>query len=91
MGYHQMIIDAINRGDIDIRKELYSNILITGGNSLLPGFVERIQKQLYNFSPQSVKIKTITHNTPSERKFSSWIGGSILSSLGKRVYIINFR
>ena len=55
-----MVMDSINRGDLDIRKEMYSNILVTGGNSLLPGFVERMQKQLYNYSSQSVKIKLIT-------------------------------
>ena len=81
-----MIMDSINRGDLDIRKEMYSNILVTGGNSLLPGFVERMQKQLYNYSSQSVKIKLITHPSNSERKFSTWIGGSILSSLGKIIY-----
>jgi len=89
-GYHQMIMDAINRGDLDIRKEMYSNILITGGNTLLPGFVERMQKQLYNYSSQSVKIKLITHPSNAERKFSTWIGGSILSSLGKLIFIINY-
>lgn len=81
-GYHQMIIDSINKGDLDIRKELYGNIFVCGGNTLFPNFPERLQKQLYSSSSQSVKIKIITHPSSSERKFSSWIGGSILSSLG---------
>lgn len=82
MGYHQMIIDAINKSDLDVRKEMYSNIFACGGNILFNGFPERLQKQLFNASPQSVKIKVILHPSPSERRFSSWIGGSILSSLG---------
>ncbi len=81
-GYQQMIIDSINRSDLDIRKELYSNILLCGGNTLFNGFPERLQKQLFSNSTQNVKIKVITLPTLSERKFSSWIGGSILSSLG---------
>lgn len=81
-GYHQMIIDAINKGDIDIRKELFANILVCGGNTLFSGFPEHLQKQLYNSSSQALKIKVITHPSPTERKFSSYIGGSILSSLG---------
>lgn len=86
-GYHQMIMDAISRGDLDIRKEMYSNILVIGGNTLLPGFIERMQKQLYNYTSQSAKIKLITHPSNSERKFSTWIGGSILSSLGTNIFI----
>jgi len=82
-----MIMDAINRGDLDIRKEMYSNILVIGGNTLLPGFIERMQKQLYNYASQSAKIKLITHPSNSERKFSTWIGGSILSSLGTNIFI----
>jgi actin-like protein 6A len=81
-GYQQMIVDSINRSDLDIRKELYSNILLCGGNTLFTGFPERLQKQLFTSSSQNVKIKVITLPTLSERKFSSWIGGSILSSLG---------
>ncbi len=37
IGVHQMIFDAISASDADIRKDLYSNIILTGGNSLLPG------------------------------------------------------
>jgi actin-related protein len=82
MGYHQMIIDAINKGDVDIKKEMYNNIFTCGGNTLFNGFVERLQKQLtYSFT-QPVKVKVITHPSSSERRFSSWIGGSIVSSLG---------
>jgi actin-like protein 6A len=81
-GYHQMIIDSISKCDLDVRKEMYSNIFVCGGNTLFGGFPERLQKQLYNSSAQSLKIKIIVHSSIPERKFSSWIGGSILSSLG---------
>ena len=37
-GVHHMVLDAINQCDIDIKKELFSNIILTGGNSLLSGF-----------------------------------------------------
>mmetsp|Transcript_22611 Transcript_22611/g.23546 ORF Transcript_22611/g.23546 Transcript_22611/m.23546 type:complete len:422 (+) Transcript_22611:26-1291(+) len=81
-GYHSMIIDAINKGDVDIKKEMFSNIFVTGGNTLFPGFPERLQRQLMSSSPPNLKVKVLTHPSPSERRFSSWIGGSILSSLG---------
>jgi actin-like protein 6A len=81
-GYQHMIFDSINKSDLDIRKELSSNIFICGGNTLFQSFPERLQKQLLITIPQSVKVKVITHPSFSERRFSSWIGGSILSSLG---------
>jgi len=80
-GVHRMISDAIVRADLDIRKELYNNVVVAGGNTLIQGFVDRIQKILPDIASPNVKVKVIAH-MPSERKFSAWIGGSILSSLG---------
>lgn len=77
-----MVIDSINKGDIDLKKELYSNIIITGGNTLFPYFPERIQKQIHSGGPPNVKVKVTVAPTSLERKFSSWIGGSILTSVG---------
>ena len=77
-----MVIDSINKGDIEIKKEMYSNIVITGGNTLFNMFPERIQRQIYNTCPPNIKIKINTAPSLNERKFSTWIGGSILSSVG---------
>jgi actin-like protein 6A len=82
IGYHQQILEAILKADVDTRKELGMNIFICGGNTLFPNFPERLQKSLLNFALPSLKIKIILHPSAAERKFSSWIGGSILSSLG---------
>ena len=81
-GYHQMVNDAISKADLEIKKELYSNIFLCGGNTLFNGFPERFQKQISNTNKQLYKLKIITHPSNTERKFASWIGGSILSSLG---------
>ena len=51
-GYHQIILDSINKCDIDLRKEMLSNIIITGGNTLIPGFVDIIQRKLTDIAPQ---------------------------------------
>ena len=82
LGYHQMVNDAINKADLEIKKELYSNIFLCGGNTLFNGFIERFQKQISNTNKQLFKLKIITHPSNTEKKFSSWLGGSILSSLG---------
>ena len=64
--------------DVDIRKELYSNIVMSGGTTMFPGISERLTKELTAMAPTSMKIKVVA---PQERKFLVWIGGSILSSL----------
>jgi len=82
MGYTQMIINSISRSDADIRRDLFNNIILTGGNTLISGFPERLHKELAEKAPQMYKLKILATNTPVERKFSVFIGGSILGSLG---------
>jgi len=81
MGIQKMVSESIGRTDLDIRKDLYNNIVVSGGNTLISGFVERVQKLVPEITLPNVKVKVIAH-MPTERRFSSWIGGSILSSLG---------
>lgn len=65
--------------DIDIRKDLYSNIVLSGGTTMFPGIDDRLHKEITSLASSAMKIKIIA---PSERKYSTWIGGSILASLG---------
>jgi actin-related protein len=51
-GIHRMIVDSITKADLDIRKDLYANIIVAGGTSLIPGYVERLQRQLPEVAPQ---------------------------------------
>lgn len=64
--------------DIDVRKSLYENVVLSGGSTCFNGIAERLSKELSALAPTSVKIKVFA---PPERKYSVWIGGSILSSL----------
>merc|ERR1719471_1447662 len=45
---------------------------------MYPGIADRMQKEITALAPSTIKIKIIA---PPERKYSVWIGGSILSSL----------
>ncbi|CAL4085542.1 unnamed protein product [Meganyctiphanes norvegica] len=78
MGMHETIYNSIMKCDIDIRKDLYANTVLSGGTTMYPGMADRMQKELVNLAPSSIKIKIIA---PPERKYSVWIGGSILASL----------
>jgi actin-related protein len=80
-GIHQMIAEGIIKTDVDIRKEMYNNIVATGGNTLIESVYERIHKIVSEIAPKNTKIKIIGHDAPV-RKYSPWIGASILSSLG---------
>ena len=64
--------------DIDIRKELYTNIVLSGGTTMYSGIADRMQKEITSLAPSAMKIKIIA---APERKYSVWIGGSILASL----------
>ncbi|CAI2164609.1 1702_t:CDS:10 [Funneliformis geosporum] len=81
MGIPQMIYLSINNCDIDVRTNLWNNIILTGATTLLPGFADRVNHELSIMAPAS-KIKLHAAGNTIERKCSSWLGGSILSSLG---------
>ncbi len=77
-GVHQGTYDSIMKCDVDIRKDLYGNIVLSGGTTMFEGIAERMEKEIKALAPQSMKIKIVA---PPERKYSVWIGGSILASL----------
>ena len=77
-GVHETTFNSIGKTDIDIRKDLYGNVVLSGGTTMFEGIAERLTKELTNMAPASMKIKVVA---PPERKYSVWIGGSILASL----------
>eukprot|EP00930_Biecheleria_cincta_P005075 TRINITY_DN105_c0_g1_i3.p1 TRINITY_DN105_c0_g1~~TRINITY_DN105_c0_g1_i3.p1 ORF type:complete len:377 (-),score=78.31 TRINITY_DN105_c0_g1_i3:269-1399(-) len=77
-GIHDTVFQSIMKCDVDIRRDLYANVVLSGGSTMFPGIGERMTKELTALAPSTMKIKVIA---PPERKYSVWIGGSILSSL----------
>ena len=77
-GIHTLTYNSIMKCDVDIRKDLYGNIVLSGGTTMFTGIAERMTKEIVALAPQSMKIKVVA---PPERKYSVWIGGSILASL----------
>jgi GTPase SAR1 family protein len=77
-GLHDAVYSSIMRCDVDIRRDLYSNIILAGGNTMFTDLETRLKKELEALVPASQKIKVVA---PPERKYSVWIGGSILASL----------
>ncbi|PPQ64396.1 hypothetical protein CVT26_002103 [Gymnopilus dilepis] len=93
-GVHQVVVDSINRVDLDLRKSLFSNIVLSGGSTLckgtcsvfmvmqilneITGFGDRLLNEVKKLALKDVRIKIYA---PPERKYSTWIGGSILAGL----------
>ncbi|POI33614.1 hypothetical protein CIB84_002634 [Bambusicola thoracicus] len=77
-GVHKMLFNSITKCDIDVRRDLYGNVLLSGGSTLFPGLEERILKEMHLQVPVGMLVKIIA---PPERKYSVWVGASILSCL----------
>ena len=77
-GADETTYKSIMKCDLDIRRDLYGNVVLSGGTTMYSGIAERLTKELTTRAPPSMKVKVVA---PPERKFSVWIGGSILSSL----------
>jgi len=77
-GIHKLTFSSIMKCDVDIRRDLYSNIVMSGGSTMFPGIADRMKKEMTALAPNSMSVKIVA---PPERKYSVWIGGSILASL----------
>ncbi|KAK4552597.1 centractin- actin- protein of the dynactin complex [Recurvomyces mirabilis] len=85
-GLHQIVVDAINRTDMDLRKALYANIVLSGGSTMIKGFGDRLLHEVQRLAVKDMRIKIFA---PPERLYSTWIGGSILAGLStfRKMYV----
>lgn len=77
-GINEKSYNSIMRCDVDIRKNLFANIVVSGGSTMFLGITGRMGKEISAISPISMKIKVIK---PPEREYNTWIGGSVFASL----------
>merc|ERR1712130_202987 len=77
-GIHKLAYESIMKCDVDIRRDLYTNTVLSGGTTMSPNIDVRLTKEMTALAPASIKVKIVA---PPERKYSVWIGGPILSSL----------
>ncbi|KAL0391824.1 UNVERIFIED_CONTAM: actin [Sesamum radiatum] len=59
-------------------KDLYENIVLSGGSTMFPGIADRMSNEIRDLAQRSMKIEVVA---PSDRKYTVWIGGAILASL----------
>lgn len=77
-GMHQLAYKSIKECDIDIRTDLYENVILSGGSTMYDGLPDRLLQELDQLAPRKDMVKVIA---PADRYFSVWTGGSTLCSL----------
>lgn len=75
---HRLLYDSIQKCDIDIRSDLYNNVVLSGGSTMFKNYELRLEKELQDLVPAGKRVKI---HAPEDRKYSVFVGGSILSSL----------
>ena len=75
-GIHKHANESIKKCDEHIKEALYANVLLSGGSTMFPNMGERLKREI-----REEAKKNISYIAPMERKYSTWIGGSIIASL----------
>jgi len=75
-GMHELATESIKECDLDVRSDLYANVILSGGSTLFEGLPKRLEKELAAEAHSAVNIIA-----PPDRYYSVWTGGSTLSSL----------
>lgn len=70
---------SITNCDSDLMINMYNNIVLTGGSTLMPGFRDRFEDEIIRIAEQSAKTD-INVFADLHRKNAAWIGGSMLAS-----------
>ena len=78
-GIAKIAMDAIELCDEDLRINLYSNIVLAGGTSLMKGFPERFESEIRRLVENGGK-KEVNVTAALHRRYAAWIGGSMLAS-----------
>jgi len=79
-GIHTATHKCIQSCDIDLRRELYKNIVLSGGTTMYPGIGERLTKELKALAPAKVDVKVVAN---PQRRYIVWIGASIVAQLSQ--------
>lgn len=77
-GMHEVLMGSVMASDMDLRTSLLESVVLAGGTTIMPGVGDRLLGETRRLAPSGVRIRL---HAPPERKYTSWIGGSILASL----------
>ncbi len=75
---HALICASVQTSDIDVRKDLCKNIILSGGSTMYEGLADRLKNEIENLAPRGAEIRVIAS---ADRKYAVWKGASTLASL----------
>ena len=76
--FHEMVINSIDKCDVNIKGKLYKTIVMSGGNTKFKGIEEKMKTNLSYLIPRGVDIKLRIQENP---ELNCWNGGNIVASL----------
>ena len=76
--FHEMVINSIDKCDVNIKGKLYKTIVMSGGNTKFKGIEEKMKTNLSYLIPRGVDIKLRMQEDP---ELNCWNGGNIVASL----------
>ncbi|KAE8615181.1 hypothetical protein XENTR_v10008435 [Xenopus tropicalis] len=76
MGIPEAIVHSINNLPEEMQPHFYKNIVLTGGNTLFPGFRERVFSEVRKLTPTDFDVSVILPENPISY---AWEGGKIIS------------
>ncbi|KAH0790463.1 actin [Histomonas meleagridis] len=85
-GIDKVLFKAIMDCNEEVRNKMFNNIILSGGNVMLKGFHERLEKEIMELAPEA-QINVVSLENP---KYSAWLGGSNFLSLAVTRKISSF-
>lgn len=90
-GVGHLLFDTINKADLDIRKDFYNHIVLSGGSSMYPGLPSRLEKEIRELYLERVlkgdrellKKFKVRIEDPPRRKHMVFLGGAVLADIMK--------
>ena len=74
-----MAVASIEKCDPDLKINLYNNIVLAGGSTVMPGLKERFEEEIIKLAEHNAKTDILVF-ADLHRKNAAWIGGSMIAS-----------
>jgi len=77
-GLHEATANCITACPIDVRRELYRNIVMSGGTTMFPGIRDRLENEVKKLAPAKMNVKV---TASPQRRYLVWMGAAIVANL----------
>jgi actin len=74
----QLAWNSVAGSDVDVRRDLLKNVIMSGGTTMYEGIADRLKSELTSLAPPGSEIRIVAS---PDRKYAVWKGASTLASL----------